>query len=356
MVNQDFVSVLKKYQELLWPIIEKIIRDYNKYPKYCQLDDEYKKEQDFHLKIVSDYPRRKGKYLRPSLLLLTAQSMGVQLNKALNTAAAMQMSEDWILGHDDIEDNSPDRRGQPALHKIYGNELAINAGDALHMIMWRTLFDNFGGLNKSLAMKIIEEFYVMMSRTVLGQEIELRWAKDNRFDLSDKDNFLVLESKTGYYTIAGPMRLGAIIAGATKKQLGTIYRFGVLLGRSFQIVDDLLDLTSDYGGLKKIKGNDILENKRTLMLLHLYRKVNRQDREKLIRILNKKRENKTEIDVVKVIGLMEKYGSLNYGRKKAKEFAVMAKTIFRNEMGFIRKQPYRGQIMAGIDFIVSRDH
>lgn len=355
MEHQDFVSVLKKYQELLWPEINKKIIDLNKFPGYCRLAEKYKKEEEYHLKIVSDYPRRKGKYLRPSLLLLTAQAMGAERQKALNTAAAMQMSEDWILGHDDIEDDSPDRRGLPSLHKIYGNELAINAGDALHMIMWRVLFENFSSLDKNLAKKIIEEFYTMMGRTVLGQEIELKWAKDNRFDLSDEDNFLVLESKTGYYTIAGPMRLGAIIAGATEKQLETIYRFGVLLGRSFQIVDDLLDLTSDYGGLKKIKGNDIYENKRTLMLIHLFRKAKGNDREKLVKILDKKR-GKTETDVAYVIKLMEKYGSLDYGKKQAKKFAEEAKKIFRNELGFIKKQPYRGQIEAGIDFIVNRDH
>ncbi|PIU73001.1 hypothetical protein COS78_04190 [Candidatus Shapirobacteria bacterium CG06_land_8_20_14_3_00_40_12] len=355
MEDQEFIVILKKYQELLWPEIKKKIINLNKYPKYCQLNDKYKEEQDFHLKIVSDYPQRKGKYLRPSLLLLTAQAMGVPIDKVLNTAAAMQISEDWILNHDDIEDDSPDRRGLPSLHKIYGNELAINAGDALHMIMWRVLFENFVGLDQKIAKRIIEEFYTMMSRTVLGQEIELKWARDNRFDLSDEDNYLVLESKTGYYTIAGPMRLGAIIAGATEKQLETIYRFGVLLGRSFQIVDDLLDLTSDYGGLKKIKGNDIYENKRTLMLIHLFRNAKGKDREKLIKILNKKR-TKTETDVTYVIRLMEKYGSLDYGKKQAKKFAEMAKIIFKNELGFIQRQPYRGQIEVGIDFIVNRDH
>jgi len=355
MEHQDFVTILLKYREILWPIIEKKIIDLNKFPKYCQLKDTYQKEQDFHLKIVSDYPSRKGKYLRPSLLMMTAQAMGVDISTTLNTAAAMQISEDWILNHDDIEDDSPDRRGQRALHKIYGRELAINAGDALHMIMWRVLFDNFSSLDQKQATKIIEEFYIMMSRTVLGQEIELKWAKENRFDLSDEDNFLILESKTGYYTIAGPMRLGAILAGATEKQLEAIYRFGIMLGRTFQIIDDLLDLTSDFSGLKKIKGNDIVENKRTLMLLHLYRESKGVDKQKLIKILNKK-NLKTEMEVVEVIKLMEKYGSLDYSKKMAIKFAQEAKKIFLTELSFIKKQPYRDQIIDGIDFIVNRDH
>jgi geranylgeranyl diphosphate synthase type II len=355
MEHQDFADCLKQYRQLLWPIIEKKIIDLNKFPRYCKVDCKYKKELDFHLKIVSDYPQRKGKYLRPSLLLLTTRAMGGEMSMAINTAAAMQISEDWILNHDDVEDNSPDRRGQMALHKIYGDGLAINAGDALHMIMWQVLFENFSSLDNKLATKIMREFYTMMNRTVLGQEIELNWVKENRYDLSDEDNFFILESKTGYYTIAGPMRLGAILAGASEKQLESIYRFGVILGRSFQIIDDLLDLTSDFAGLKKIKGNDIYENKRTIMLLNLFRKAKGKDKSELVRILNKEK-NKKESEVIYVIELMKKYGCLTYGKELAVKFAKEAKDIFKNELGFINKEPYRSQIESGIDFIVTRDH
>lgn len=355
MKNQDFLTTLNNYREILWPLIEKKIEEVNTFPDYCRLDKKYQKELDFHLRIVSDYPQRKGKYLRPSLLLLTAEGMGVKRDKALITATAMQISEDWILNHDDIEDDSESRRGRLALHRIYGNELAINAGDALHVIMWKILFDNFSILDKKVAMKIIKEFYTMLSRTILGQGIELKWTKENRYDLSEKDNLLILESKTGYYTIAGPMRLGAIVAGASEKQLEQIYRFGVLLGRSFQIVDDLLDLTSDFSGQKK-KGNDVYENKRTLMLLHLIKKSSEIDKNLIRKILNKKRSEKTEEDVDIVVKLMKKYGSLEYGKKMADKYASEAKNIFEKELGFINIEPYRNQLISGIDFIVNRDH
>lgn len=355
MDNTDFLNTLSNYRNLLWPIVEKKIEEVNNFPDYCHLDKKYQKELDFHLKIVSDYPQRKGKYLRPSLLLLTAEGMGVKKDKALITAAAMQISEDWILNHDDIEDDSESRRGRLALHRIYGNELAINAGDALHVIMWKILFDNFSILDKKVAMKIIKEFYTMLSRTILGQGIELKWTKENRYDLSEKDNLLILESKTGYYTIAGPMRLGAIVAGASEKQLEAIYRFGVMLGRSFQIIDDLLDLTSDFSGQKK-RGNDIYENKRTLMLLHLIKKSSEVDKKLINEILEKKREEKREEDVEVIVGLMKKYGSLEYGKKMADKYASEAKNIFEKELGFINIEPYRNQLISGIDFIVNRDH
>jgi len=166
---------------------------------------------------------------------------------------------------------------------------------------------------------------------------------------------MILESKTGYYSIAGPMRLGAIIAGASQKQLESIYRFGVLLGRSFQIIDDLLDLTSDFSGQKK-RGNDIYENKKTLMLLHLIKTSSGIDKKLISEILEKKREEKREKDVDVMVDLMKKYGSLDYGKKMADKYAKEARTIFEKELDFIKIEPYRNQIKTGIDFIVNRDH
>jgi geranylgeranyl diphosphate synthase type II len=351
-----FLDVLSQYRDILWPHIEKNITNSLKYPRYCSVNKKFQPEIDFHRQLILEYPQRKGKYFRPSLLLLTAQSMGISIKKALNTAAAMQISEDWILNHDDIEDNSPDRRGKPTLHKMFGLELALNAGDALHLIMWQTLFKNFSTLGNQKSIEILDEFQTMLNRTVLGQGVELKWAVDHRYDLGDEDNFFVLESKTGYYTIAGPMRLGAILADANQSQLDSLYRFGVLLGRSYQIVDDLLDLTSDFSGLKKIKGNDILESKKTIMLLHLYRTASAIDRKITQDILDKSRDQKQPKDIQTVITLMEKYGSINYGQKLAKKFAEESTTIFEKELSFIKLQPFRDQIKSGIDFIVNRDH
>ena len=266
----DFLSVLKENRQFLWPYIEKQLDSFFIYPAHCQIPSKYQSLLDFHRQMVEDYPRRLGKYVRPTLVFLTAQSLGAKKDFALNTAAAMQLSEDWILNHDDIEDDSEVRRGQPALHRLYGKELAINAGDGLHLLMWQTLISNLSTIGPDLSQKIFTEFTQMLNRTVLGQTIEIKWFQENRTDLTDEDLLLIMESKTCYYTISGPMRLGAILAGATKDQLDHLYQFGKYLGYCFQIQDDLLDLTSDFCGQKKQYGNDIYEGKRTMMLLHLY--------------------------------------------------------------------------------------
>ena len=109
---------------------------YSKIMEYLPL-----KEPEAHYRMVRDYSERMGSYRRAGFILLTGEMFGEKPENLFLPAAAMQMSEDWILIHDDIEDNSESRRGKPALHKIHGNELAINAGDAVHISMWKALKD-----------------------------------------------------------------------------------------------------------------------------------------------------------------------------------------------------------------------
>jgi len=352
----DFKKVLEEKKEIVWREIEKYLRGLRRFPDYCQVPSKYQSLLYFHQKITSEYPQRKGKYVRPTLVLLTASAMGFSEKKAIKTAAAMQVSEDWILNHDDVEDDSLERRGKPTLHRLYGKELAINAGDALHVLMWKILWDNREVLGEKKAGEIAEEFFRMLNRTTLGQTIEIYWTRKNKIDLADKDILLILESKTAYYTIAGPMRLGAILAGASQKQLEAIYEFGKPLGYCFQIRDDILDLTSDFAGLKKQTGNDIYEGKRTIMLAHLLRTARGEDKKRLLKIMAKKREEKTAKEVGWVIDLMKRYGSLVYAQKLAEKFAQEALEIFEKKLKFLKYQPARDQLKAGVDFILKRKY
>ena len=356
LMAPDFKQVLEEKKQLVWPEIKSYLDSFLSFPSFCQVPAKYISLANFHRSIVSEYPERKGKYLRPALVLLTAKAMGYSQKKAIKTAAAMQISEDWILNHDDIEDDSLQRRGKPALHQMIGKELAINAADGLHILMWKVLRDNLELVGTAKGKEILDEFCQMLTRTILGQTVEIKWTQENRTDLADKDVLFILESKTGYYTIAGPMRLGAILAGANKEQLNKLYQFGKLLGYCFQIRDDLLDLTSDFAGLKKQTGNDIYEGKRTIMLTHLLRVIKGKDKKRLSKIMKKKREEKTKSEVKWVIEMMEKYGSLNHGRKLAEQLSSQAKTYFDKKLGFLSCQPARDQLRSGINFILERNH
>jgi len=356
MEHKDFVDLLKKNRDLVWPVIEKYLPLVNNFDSFCRPINKYQYLIDFNQEMVDVYPKRMGKYFRPCLVLLTGEAMGVPTELLLNTAAAQQISEEWILIHDDIEDDSLERRGEATLHKKYSKELAINTGDALHLLMWEVLQKNREILGDEKTFLIMEEFIKIIKRTILGQTIEIKWAQENKKDLTDDDVLLIMESKTGFYTIAGPMREGAIIAGANSEQLEKIYTFGKLTGYCFQIKDDLLDLTSDFCGQKKQCGNDIFEGKRTIMLGHLMRTINGADKDKLTVILNKNREGKNEAEVKWVIKKMEEYGSLEYAQTMINNFATDAKDYFAKELGFLKENPARSYLEYLPEFLINRDH
>jgi geranylgeranyl diphosphate synthase type II len=358
MAGQDvnFIDVLKEKKALVWPEINEYLDKLLDFPEYCQIPEKYSNLKRFHQQITADYCLRQGKYFRPSLILLTTAAMGYPEKKAVKTAAAMEICQNWILNHDDIEDDSQQRRGKPCLHRQVGTELAVNAGDALHILMWKVLKDNVEVVGEPTGLKIIEEFYRMLSRTAFGQTVEIKWNRDNKANLTINDILLILESKTGYYTMAGPMRLGAILAGANNDQLDKIYEFGKLIGFGFQIKDDLLDLTSDFQGRKKQQGNDIYEGKRTIMLIHLMKNIDKTGQKKLISILDKNRKEKSKSEVDWVMGKMNEFGSIDYARKMMEKFIDQADKYFDKELIFLNQQPACRQLKAFIDLQKSRQY
>lgn len=349
------LEILKEYQKIVFPEVQKYLID-PAYPNAYKIPKKYDSLRKLHWKIVSDYPNRMGKYLRPTLLILTAQAMGVNKKKAITAAAGMQISEDWILIHDDFEDNSEMRRGKPTLHRIYGNGLAINAGDCLHAVMWKVFRDTGKTLGEETENRILEEFYTQLARTTIGQTTEIYWAQNKNSKFSDNDWFFIADGKTSYYTIACPMRLGAIIAKASKSQLEKLAFFGIYLGRTFQLVDDILDITSSFGGLKKQKGNDIYEGKKTVLLGHLIRNANRIDLIKLKRILNKPREKKTQDEVDWIIEKMMEYKSIDYAKNMAGFYKRKALKMFELELTFLKEKEARKKLAILIHFVLERDH
>jgi geranylgeranyl diphosphate synthase type II len=280
-----------------------------------------------HYEMIYDYPERGGKYIRPGLLLCTTVACGGEILDAITTAAAMEVSEDWILIHDDIQDKSLQRRGKPALHTIYGSELAINAGDALHILMWRILLDNAKNHSSELALQLFYEMNDFLNTTCEGQFLELNYVLNNR-QISAEQYFEIIDRKTSWYTIIGPMRLGAIHANANKKTLDGLVNFGLPLGRAFQIHDDWLNIYSKKTG--KELGGDILEGKRTLLLVQLIENCTPTEQNRIKEIYNLPRENKTDDMLNEVIVLMDKYDIKTRIRTQVKIYADSANEALSN--------------------------
>ena len=116
--------MLKSYRQIIWPLIEAKLPSITSFDDFCRPADHYQPLVDFHSQMSGIYPKRMGKYFRPSMVMLTGEAMGVDRSLLLNTAAAQQLSEEWILIHDDMEDDSAQRRGESALHHLYSKNRA----------------------------------------------------------------------------------------------------------------------------------------------------------------------------------------------------------------------------------------
>lgn len=306
--------------------------------------------------LLSDYPTRPGKGIRPTFCLAAAASVGGDYNNAINTATAIELFHNSFLIKDDIVDQSLYRRGDLTLNRKYGLALAANAGDAVKILGMSPLIDNLKLIGVRKSLQIILEIQEMARRSVEGQIIELTYVKENRFDLKAKDYFKICENKTCWYTIITPCRAGLIIGtdNATPEQLKTITKFALNLGIAFQITDDTLNLTASqklYG--KEING-DILEGKRTLMLVHLFNSSRPTERRKILHILRTPRESKTDSDVAYIIELLEKYSSIKYAQKAAAKFAEKARDILLNECDWMIEKRWKQFFLDQTNYLIER--
>jgi geranylgeranyl diphosphate synthase type II len=275
-------------------------------------------EVDLLYKMMRDYPARTAKGLRPFLCVVASRATGGREEDTLLTAACLEMFQHWILIHDDIEDESELRRGEPTLHMKYSEPLALNAGDALHAKMWGALATNEERLGQERTLRVIDEFSRMVDKTTEGQHMELVWVHEKKWDLDESDYYEMCTRKTSWYTIASPCRLGAIVAGAKAPVLEKLLDFGLKLGVGFQIQDDVLNLTGDQSKYGKARSDDILEGKRTVMLLKLLELAKSAEKAKVVAIMNKPREKKTSSDVEYVLSMMKKYDTIGYASGRAK--------------------------------------
>lgn len=273
--------------------------------------------------LVADYPSRGGKMMRSSLCLAAARAWGASLDDALNCAVSIELLHNALLIHDDIEDESDERRGKPTLHAEHGIPLAINAGDTLTLLSLRPLFENLEQLGPRLSQRILHETERMAAETAEGQALELGWRRDNVMELGDEDYLVMVLKKTCWLATIYPLRLGALIGGSSSRDAEALLRFGFFVGAAFQIQDDLLNLVGDESYGKEIDG-DLLEGKRTLMLLRLINCATGKERERLFDIYRGDRESRSVNDIAWVRRKMDEYGCLDYAREIAHGLAGAA--------------------------------
>ncbi len=304
---------------------------------------------DFY-RLLRDYPERGGKGLRGLILLYATEAHGLPWRASLEVAAGLELFQNWVLIHDDIEDDSEDRRGKPALHRSVGMPLALNVGDALHIYMWQCLHI-LPDVAPDVHQRILTEFVQMIHRTAEGQHLDLCWVAQGRFDVSEADYLEMVTLKTAYYTVIAPLRLGAL-----RNDLVPDPRFtqaGVDLGVAFQIRDDVLNLSRDVAYGKEFAG-DLYEAKRTLILAHLFAHATTTERDEVYERLAKARDAKTDDDIEAILGYVEQYGSLTYAQEVAETRAKRGMTLLREACAELPGQTGAAALLGLVDSVARR--
>lgn len=273
--------------------------------------------------LLADYPRRKGKMLRSSLCIAAARATGARVQDVLGCAAAIELMHNALLIHDDIEDDSDERRGTPTLHSLHGVPLAINAGDAMGLLSMAPLKDNFHRLGLATALRIFEETERMAWETAEGQALELGWQRDNCMEVGDEDYLRMVLQKTCWLTTIHPLRIGCLVGARGRLPLDPLVRIGFFFGAAFQIQDDVLNLAGGAAYGKEING-DLREGKRTLMLIHASRHASTRDRRRLRKLLALPRAARTPADIAWMRTLIDRTGAVEHAKSVAQGLAGAA--------------------------------
>ena len=252
-MHVNFKAEWKKRADL---VEEALLRELKKAPAY---DATLERSMEYSLMAG-------GKRLRPVLLMAAADAVGKDGAAFLTTGCAIEMIHTYSLIHDDLPamDNDDYRRGKPTNHKVFGDGIAVLAGDALLTLAFEVMLRQEGAAPETLVTVVSE-----MSRAagpygmVGGQALDLE-GEGRRLDLAALRKIHM--GKTGALFCAA-IRSGAILAGAKEEELAALTLYAERFGLAFQITDDILDVTGDEAAIGKPVGSDVRNEKATYVTL-----------------------------------------------------------------------------------------
>lgn len=251
----------------------------------------------------------KGKRIRPLLALHACDIFEGNIQKALGVAHAVEVFHNFTLVHDDIMDNASVRRGEKTVHEVYGNNVAILAGDVMLSLAYQYLCDK----NEDCLVDLLEVFNKTGVQVMEGQQWDIDF--ETRLDVTEAEYIEMIKYKTSVL-LACSLKMGAIVGGASKEDQENMYQFGLSLGLAFQIKDDYLDSFGELEKVGKRIGGDILNNKKTLLLITALSKAEGKDKEELLALLHEGDENKK---IANIKALFEKTGVKEYAEKKMQD-------------------------------------
>jgi geranylgeranyl diphosphate synthase type I len=209
-------------------------------------------------------PEATGKRIRPLMVLLTTAASGGDWNKALPAAAAVELVHNFSLVHDDIQDNSPKRRGRDTAWVKWGAPMAINAGDALFVISNQAIIDLKNNYPAEIVLHAAEILHNTCLDLTRGQFMDMSY--EERTDLTTDDYWPMIAGKTAAL-LSACCHIGAVLSGADEAKQDAYRSFGQYLGLAFQVQDDILGIWGNEAVTGKSVASDLVEGKNSLPVL-----------------------------------------------------------------------------------------
>lgn len=218
-----------------------------------------------------------GKRIRPLLMLMGYNLYRDDVDAIINNALALETYHNFTLLHDDLMDKSDMRRGNPTVHKKWNDNTAILSGDTM-LIMAYELF-NKGMKNDAAWTAFIEATLGVCE----GQQYDIDF--ETRNDVTEAEYMEMIRMKTSLL-LGYALKIGAMLGGGDQEDVENLYKFGEKMGLAYQLQDDLLDVYGDPTKFQKKLGGDIVDNKKTFMLINAYQRANQEQKAELDRWVN----------------------------------------------------------------------
>ena len=215
-----------------------------------------------------------GKRVRPVLMLLTYNLYKDDPERIMMQAIGLETYHNFTLLHDDLMDQADMRRGHRTVHKRWNPNQAILSGDTMLL----QAFDRIADCEVDKLKDVFNTFLITTYEVGEGQQLDVEY--ETRDDVKEEDYIEMIRLKTSVL-IACAMKIGAILAGASKEDQDNLYKFGEQIGLAFQLQDDLLDVYGDPKVFGKNIGGDITSNKKTYMLINALNLANEKQRQEL---------------------------------------------------------------------------
>jgi geranylgeranyl diphosphate synthase, type II len=283
-----------------------------------------------------------GKHIRPVALLMANELFGDIKPDAYHAGTAIELFHNFSLIHDDIMDKAPLRRGQPTLHTKYDTNTAILAGD----VMLVKSYEYLNQIDNKYAHQIIALFNKTAAEVCEGQQLDMDYSQASNIAMDDYINMIALKTSV---LIAASFSMGAILGEASIGNINHLYEFGKNLGIAFQIQDDYLDCFGTAEKIGKKVGGDILENKKTFLLLYSMEHATDEDKKIIAAQENNVYDNKIEI----IKAIFERSGAKAWTIElQNKYFDIALQHLEDTAVLSKRKEP----IKELANFLVKREH